>query len=371
MTRRYWLDLFTGKTWEEFLRNGGNVTGFREKRRAYARRIHPGDYFICYVTGISRFIGVLAVLSESYFDDQTRIWEDEGFPVRFQVKVLLSLNPEAAVPVAELRSELSIFRSLKDSSKWSGFFRGAPAEFDPQDAQAIVKAIEEAVSNPVDRPYDERAYWRRAAVYRSRVGPVTVPDDASVQVKAQRDIGISEAEKASHEEMQWLLLKVGSDLGLDVYVARNDRNKEYKGAHFSSIPNLRADLPRQFDEATNRTIELIDVLWLQKDAIIAAFEVEHTTEVYSGLLRMSDLVSMQPNIKINLYIVAPDDRRDRVIAQVNRPTFARLTPPLPRICKFIPYSRLKREIEQVGYRLSFMKPQFIDSIAESCEAHQA
>jgi len=53
-------------------------------------------------------------------------------------------------------------------------------------------------------------------------------------------------------------------------------------------------MPRQFDDATNRTIELIDVLWLESDAIIAAFEVEHTTTIYSGLLRMSNLVSMQP-----------------------------------------------------------------------------
>jgi hypothetical protein len=29
-----------------------------------------------------------------------------------------------------------------------------------------------------------------------------------------------------HTEMQWLLLKLGSDMGLDVWVARNDKNKK-------------------------------------------------------------------------------------------------------------------------------------------------
>lgn len=72
-------------------------------------------------------------------------------------------------------------------------------------------------------------------------------------------------------------------------------------------------LPRRFDEATNRTIELIDVLWLKDNTIIAAFEIEHTTSIYSGLLRLSDLVSMQPNLNIRLYIVAPDERRDKVL----------------------------------------------------------
>jgi len=82
------------------------------------------------------------------------------------------------------------------------------------------------------------------------------------------------------------------------------------------VPRNRESLPKQFDPATNRIIELIDVLWLQGTAIVAAFEVESTTSIYSGLLRMSDLVSMQPNISIPLFLVAGDKRRDKVIEQV-------------------------------------------------------
>jgi hypothetical protein len=32
MARNYWLDLFTGTTWEEFQSAGGEVSGFRERR---------------------------------------------------------------------------------------------------------------------------------------------------------------------------------------------------------------------------------------------------------------------------------------------------------------------------------------------------
>ncbi len=44
--------------------NGANVSGFREQRRKAAANIHPGDYLICYLTGVSRLIGVLEVKSE-------------------------------------------------------------------------------------------------------------------------------------------------------------------------------------------------------------------------------------------------------------------------------------------------------------------
>lgn len=104
--------------------------------------------------------------------------------------------------------------------------------------------------------------------------------------------------------------------------------------------------------------------------LIRASEVEHTTAIYSGLLRMSDLVSMQPNIKIDLFMVAPDERRDKVAYEINRPTFARLKSPLPKICRFIPYSELKREIEQIGGTIRYMKPEFIAEIAESCEPEE-
>lgn len=50
---------------------------------------------------------------------------------------------------------------------------------------------------------------------------------------------------------------------------------------------------------------------------------------------MADLVSMQPNINLPLYLVAPYERRDKVIAEVNRPTFAVLYPPLADICRYI------------------------------------
>jgi len=363
LSRKYWLDLFTGKTWEEFLKSGSKVSGFRESRKKISAKIQIGAYFLCYVTGISRFIGILEVLSNVYID-KTPIWEDEDFPVRFKVKLLYQLTPKTAIPVHEMKDHLSIFKDLKSPNAWSGFFRGSPVEFNTNDGEVIFTAIKNSAENPFEREYDEKKYWRRPKkTYRSKLGKVTIPiTDKEEEIKDEKPV-----EFTSHEEIQFMLLNLGSRMGLDVWVARNDRNKEFNGMLFSDIPNIRIELPRQFDDATNRTIELIDVLWLQGDAIVAAFEVEHSTAIYSGLLRMSDLVSMQPNINLNLYLVAPDDRREKVFSEIKRPTFARLRPPLPRICRFIPYSKLKKEVNQLGTKVRFMKPEFIEEISESCQ----
>ena len=55
---------------------------------------------------------------------------------------------------------------------------------------------------------------------------------------------------------------------------------------------------------------------MKDNSIIKAFEIEHSTSVYSGLLRMSDLNALVPNLSIDFYIVAPGDRSEKVIKEI-------------------------------------------------------
>ena len=74
MPQTYWLDLFTVETWKEFLDHGGDVTGFREKRWKTVQKIKHGDYLLCYLTGASRWVGLLEATSEPVYDE-TPIWK--------------------------------------------------------------------------------------------------------------------------------------------------------------------------------------------------------------------------------------------------------------------------------------------------------
>jgi len=367
MTKRnYWLNLFTGTTWNEFKTAGANVSGFRESRWKTVQRIKPGDYFLCYLTGVSRFIGILEVTDTPY-KDKTPIWKDEDFPCRLKVKVVTELMPDMAVPVFELRDKLSFFKKLTSPHAWTGHFRASPAKWESTDGEAVVQAILDAQQNPVSRPVDERKLKYRPKALKAKIGSVTVPEREEDELFKEEPEGKKPKE---HTEIQWHLLKLGADMGFDLWVARNDKNKSWDDKKFTDFAKLKAAIPFQFDDATNRTIELIDVLWLKGNAIVAAFEVESTTSIYSGLLRMSDLISMQPNLNIPLYLVAPDDRRDKVITEVNRPTFSKLSPPLSEICRFISFSTLKEQIKTVGHMIRFIKPEFLEEISESCEIEE-
>ena len=362
MTKRtYWLNLFTGYTWEEFLAAGGTVSGFREARWKTVQKIKPGDYFLCYLTGVSRFIGVLEVVDKPY-RDEAPIWSDEQFPCRCKVRIVAQLTPDTAIPVLELRDSLSFFQNLTTAHAWTGHFRGSPTKWETKDGDAVLEAIRAAEENPISRPVDIRKLKYRPKSFQAKIGSVTVPENEEEHANADR----TPVKPREHTEIQWHLLKLGSDMGFDVWVARNDRGQAWEGRKFTDLKRLKQELPLQFDDATNRTIELIDVLWLKGNAIISAFEVESTTSIYSGLLRMSDLLAMQPNLNIPLYLVAPDDRREKVIMEVNRPTFTRISPPLSEVCRFISFTTLKERIAKVSDILRYLKPEFLEEISESC-----
>jgi len=373
----YWIDLFTGETWREFLAAGSNISGFREKQWKAAQRVRSGDIFLCYLTGISRWIGVLEVTGAPY-RDSAPIWSKNVFPVRFPVNLLNKLEPITAVPVIDMRGSLSIFQNLKSPHAWTGRFRGSLSKWTDEDGQAVVAAINEASAHPIERQFDASKLRKVPPILKaSAAGAVTIPENEEVAeietAEANSDsVGTPPEmaelkETSAHTEIQWLLLKLGNDMGMDVWVAKNDRNKSNHGVSFNSFSRLKTSLPHQFDEATNRTIELIDVLWLKGNSIQAAFEIESTTSIYSGLLRMSDLITMQPNLNIPLYIVAPVERRDKVVSEINRPTFAKLSPPMAELCRFISFEELRRQLNAVSNVLQYLKPEFLDSFSEGCQ----
>ena len=135
---------------------------------------------------------------------------------------------------------------------------------------------------------------------------------------------VIEEEVGTHAHVQWLLARMGRKLGCQVWVANNDQSKEYNGERLGehcieSLPNLG------LDSYSQRVINLIDVVWIKgANQIAAAFEIEHTTSIFSGLLRMSDLVSLSPNLNFPLFIVAPEVRMQKVANELSRPTFQML-----------------------------------------------
>ena len=167
-------------------------------------------------------------------------------------------------------------------------------------------------------------------------------------------------------KIQALISKIGVSMGFSIWLPKGDRSRVLQ--EWEPEPGQLVDvLPLGYDSGTMKTIEQIDVIWLRKRSIVRAFEVEHTTSVYSGILRMADLVALQPNINIRLNIVAPITRRDKVFQEIQRPVFSLIEgrPPLPEFCAYLSYDNIK-EIAALEH-LPHLSEKVIQEYEETAE----
>jgi hypothetical protein len=237
--------------------------------------------------------------------------------------------------------QLSVFEVLAfPHDKWGTLFLGSLNRWPDEDGRRIEQAIRGAIADPITRPLPRAA--TRVAVtsaVETDTGPVTIPDEPPV-VDVLDEPG---AEGSEHTWAQLVLARMGTAMGYQVFVPASDRGKVFRGERLGEVPGLQTSLRLPLIPAAVRIIENIDVIWLDRDAVQAAFEVEKTTAIYSGILRMTDLLSLQPNLDIQCYLVAPDERQQQVVQQVNRPTFARMRRPFSSVCRFISFSALADE----------------------------
>lgn len=371
----YFLDLFTPETWHAFRESGGTVTGFRERHWRQATRVKEGDIFLCYMTRLSRWCGILVAESKAYRDSSPIRDELDEFTVRFTVKPLVTLDPEASIPIQadSVWNTLSITKNHeKGTTTWTGFFRGSLNGFEEPDGRYLVDLLEKQQANPESYPLTDKD--RRQLARRTKVR--TLDRDVEVEVPEREDddpvTGSAVVHPAQGPEIrqsiqyQAKVAQIGAEMGFRIWVPRNDRARVLDLVPPSMHGDFLDVLPLNYDDTTLRTVEQIDVLWLRGRSMSRAFEVEHTTAIYSGLLRMADLLALQPNMDIHLHIVAPLDKREKVLREIRRPVFSLLDRgPLYERCSLLSYD----SIDSLGAapHLSHMSDSIIAEYEESAE----
>jgi hypothetical protein len=241
--------------------------------------------------------------------------------------------------------------------------RGSLVKLDESDGKLLENTLIGIAGSSETFSYDDQAFnsqpQHRISTLQGEVvvsiPPEPAPEEFTTPVGVEREVRES-------IKIQSLLVKIARAMGLNVWVPRNDRAAIITESGLDDAAILNT-LPLNYNEITIKTIEQIDVLWLKRRSIIRAFEVEHTTSIYSGILRMADLMALQPNMNIDLHIVAPIERRDKVFQEITRPVFSLLEDqPLSKICSFISYDSVKELAAQPN--LSYVVHNVLDEYAE-------
>ena len=365
---KYYLETYSPETARAFDDAPRDVTGFKERWGNWIQKenMGPGDRLICYCTRIQRFIGAFELVSGPTDNMAESADENDSYPIKFKIKELAWLPLEQGLSIHEdtVWKGLSFTRDLAKHSKgWTYVVRSSPTRLSSEDGQFLEKMLLEQSEKQTVYPFSG-AERKKLKVLTMKIGnkteiAVTTPDDEELKPEQTSAKDIRNSIKA-----QARLSEVGEKLGFKIWLPRNDRSRVLE-AWSPQGDSVLDELPLVLDKRILKMIEYIDVLWIDEGAIVRAFEVEETTKIYSGILRMADLLALQPNLDIKIHIVASADRRDAFIKQIRRPIFTSLkNGALAERCTFISYDRLEELAKQ---NLKHTKETIIKDYEETFE----
>ena len=364
---KYYIDIFSPETYEAFLQSDRCVSGFRLRQLNTVQQIKVGDIFLCYVTRISRWYGILKILSSYYEDSSPRfVSKNDPYILRFKVKPIVWLPFENAIPIHNpiIWNHLSFTKKTSQNDiRWTGKFRSSLNQLNDQDGKYVYNLLKKQASEPKIYKLienDIKAIKRHTVrIQNSKEVGVSVPQD---------DLREEKSESGTQREsiyIQAKLAEIGEKMGMRIWIPKSDRSRVLDIWHpINEV--LMEELPLNYDEVTIKTIEQIDVLWLRRRSIVRAFEIEHTTSIYSGILRMADLLALQPNLEIKTHIVAPLERKEKVFQELKRPVFTLLEKgPLAESCTFLSYDTIKQIYGEK--HLEHMSDSVLDEYEEFAE----
>jgi type II restriction enzyme len=140
--------------------------------------------------------------------------------------------------------------------------------------------------------------------------------------KTELDINI----QRRHAQIQVALYFIGHQLDFRTWIAQNDKGILYQNKKLGEFDGIITSLKDEklmsaYDDAIRAAL-LIDCIWFKNGKLMpAVMEIEHSTGVTSGLSRMKNFKDKFPPFPTRYVIVAPDEDRDKVIREANKPQF--------------------------------------------------
>lgn len=179
--------------------------------------------------------------------------------------------------------------------------------------------------------------------------------------------GISLDIARRHAQIQVALIMIGEQLGFRSWIAHNDKGILYQNKRIGEMTSVVSRLEDEkllgsYSEAV-KAAHLIDCIWFRNSHFMpAVIEIEHSTGVTSGLTRMKNFYDHIPALKdVRWVIVAPDEDRDKVLKEANKPQFK------PLEAQYLSYSAVEELFSLCQRRkIRGVNDQFLDCFMEPC-----
>ncbi|MDB5105951.1 MAG: hypothetical protein JWP91_3640 [Fibrobacteres bacterium] len=186
-----------------------------------------------------------------------------------------------------------------------------------------------------------------ALILSSKLGLVSVPDTDLVS--------LSREEALDRNAVRELLRTLGANLGMTL-LARKDEG--FPDADADAVPPVFAD------QAVRKSLEGLDAVWMDGEEVVACFVAESGFGGWESVRRLADLVALHPKLKAPLYAVTLPSLKAGLVAEIHRPAFLLPKKPLAEVLRLLEWDKIKGEVDQLGERVRYLKPEFLEGVSE-------
>lgn len=306
------------------------------------------------------FAALAEVHGEPYFSNKT-VWKEGLFPYRIPLKFIHSSLPHNRVVMTKNVRDLltsiwgpNYHRGILDQLLIEDFHADTiigEVKSSPNELAQMESDIRELI-NSSDSPGRITAKNEKRKKYTEKIDSI----DVAVCEENCTDDDIS-----VHINGQGVLVKLGKVIGCSVWVSSLYRDRKYSGKPLGD-GCLESLSVIHMNEYLTNIISSFDVVWLYHNVPVCVFEVETAPTMCSGLLRISDLITLVPALNFGIYIVSPARRRDDLIQRISHPIFQKIG--LGDICRFIPVEGIEGLLSKVNGLSGYVKTSVLDSVAE-------
>jgi len=265
--------------------------------------VKPGDKIVYYCKTDYVIKGIFEII-ESVYDIEPQ-WRYSPFQFRIKPVFIPAKPLDFKSLVFSPDIKLDMFKKLDDLKRWGSVLQGQVSAIKPlteHDFDIILDALR---AKPKKGPMEEEP----------------LPPEY----------------ESKHTDIQHKIAELGiNKYGYRVHVGISDKSK-------IDISGLLSEIPQFHGEDVISIARWIDVIFFDKerDLMRRAFEIEHSTNIYSGLLRLNDIAtSLLKSEEIKFFIVAPKSRIGKFEQELARPSFRRLA---DFGCTFISYEDVEEE----------------------------
>jgi hypothetical protein len=129
--------------------HGFEVIGIKERNRARALQIEPGDRIVLYLTKVMSFAGSILVTGDMY-EDRTKIWpgkpgKADAYPWRFPTEAEVVLEQDEWVPAEQLATKLEHIKKWP-AEHWKLAFQGQLRTISEHDTKRLLKLMRAAAA---------------------------------------------------------------------------------------------------------------------------------------------------------------------------------------------------------------------------------